>query len=136
MSEPLSGRCLCGAVEFEIPADGLQASACHCAQCRRWAGGPWTAVPVAREALRFLRGEDCVRWFDSSEFARRGHCAACGSSLFYHAHGLDDYRDQIAVSAGALDPPTGLTTASHIFVGSKGDYYQLPDDGAPRRDTV
>jgi hypothetical protein len=25
-----------------------------------------------------------------------------------------------------------MSSTAHIFVGSKGDYYELPDDGLPR----
>ena len=33
----------------------------------------------------------------------------------------------ISVAAGCLDKPTGLKTASHIFVADRGDYYEITD---------
>lgn len=33
-----------------------------------------------------------------------------------------------SIAAGTLDEPTGLRTVAHIFVDSKGDYYQLADE--------
>ncbi len=38
----------------------------------------------------------------------------------------------MAVSAGSLDAPTGVTLAKHIFVAEKGDYYPL-GDGLPQK---
>jgi hypothetical protein len=34
-------------------------------------------------------------------------------------------RDYVSIAAGALDLPTGLVTARHIFVETKGDYYRI-----------
>ena len=36
-------------------------------------------------------------------------------------------RDYVSIAAGALDLPTGLVAARHIFVESKGDYYEISD---------
>ncbi|MEO1251253.1 MAG: GFA family protein [Pseudomonadota bacterium] len=129
----LTGHCLCGGVAFEVDRRDLgEPSACHCTQCRRFAGDVWTAVNVPRDGFRFTAGETLVAWYESSDFARRGFCTKCGSSLFYHAHGLDDYKDRIAIAVGALDAPTGLKTAMHIFVADKGDYYDIAD-GLPQK---
>ena len=39
---------------------------------------------------------------------------------------------RVSIAAGTLDPPTGLATAAHVFVGDSGDYYAICD-GLPRR---
>ena len=67
-----------------------------------------------------------LRWIDSPDSAhdaRRGFCAECGSSLFYHVPG----RERISIAAGCLDAPTGLHTMRQIWVRSAGDYYELDD---------
>ncbi len=68
-----------------------------------------------------------VRWFRSSDSARRGFCPDCGSSLFWQADGAD----RVSVAPGAVDAPTGLHLAGHIFVADKGDYYDIAD-GLPQ----
>ena len=131
-STKLSGRCLCGAVAFSIDADAFDnRTACHCSQCRRWSGHYWASVSGPKEKLTIESGEDKVKWHHASDFARRGFCSECGSSLFWHAHGLDDHRDRIATAFGALDNPTGLKLREHIFVANKGDYYEIAD-GLPQ----
>jgi hypothetical protein len=63
-----------------------------------------------------------------SATVRRGFCGECGSSLLWDEAG----DPRMSICAGTLDAPTGLREKAHIFVGSKGDDYALPDDGLPR----
>ena len=57
----------------------------------------------------------------SPRHARRGFCRECGSSLFWDAPD----RETISISAGALDPPTGLHTTVQIYTDQASDYYEL-----------
>lgn len=125
-----SGRCLCGAVRFEVRGPLRDVLLCHCVECRRWSGHIWAATETQREHLVLLE-ESGLRWIDSPDSdsdARRGFCAECGSSLFWDAPASDT----ICIAAGALDEPTGLRMAAHIYVDHVGDYYELPADGLPR----
>lgn len=122
----IRGGCLCGAVRFSSPGPLAGNSACHCGQCRRWSGHYWASVnvPVASLAV-----QGPVRWFQSSDAARRGFCETCGSALFWQQ--TDPAADKIGVALGALDTPTGLRLERHIFVADKGDYYDIAD-GLPQ----
>jgi len=125
----LSGGCLCGAVRFELRGRVTSVTYCHCAMCRKWHGhlGAYAAVDRAD----FVLIEDrALRWHASSETVRRGFCGECGSSLFFDQDSLP----KMAFCAGSLDAPTGLHSKAHIFVASKGDYYNLTDDGLLRFD--
>lgn len=113
-----TGRCLCGAVVFRGRWSDDPLRACHCGQCRRWSGHVWAGAATADLEIE---GEPC--WFRSSETAERGFCATCGSSLFWRKLGSE----AIEVAAGAVDAPTGLVLAGHIFVADKGDYYAIAD---------
>ena len=64
-----------------------------------------------------------LKWYRSSGEAQRGFCGRCGSSLFWKRDG----QAVTSVCAGAIDGPSGLTLAGHIFVADKGDYYSLGD---------
>ncbi len=121
------GSCLCGSVRFEITGPMRPVVACHCSQCRRTSGHVWAATSVPDGALRLTRA-DGLRWYRSSDHARRGFCTICGASLFWKPDG----EDRTAIAAGALDPPTGLRLDRHIFTADKGDYYDITDD-LPRR---
>ena len=124
---PATGRCLCGAVRFEIHGPLRDVVVCHCGECRRW-GGHVSAMTAARsEHLRFA-ADGGLRWIDSPEsvtHARRGFCGECGSSLFWDAPD----RETISIAAGALDAPTGLRTVRQIYTEDAGDYYEA--EGLP-----
>jgi hypothetical protein len=97
--------------------------------CRKWHGhvGAYAAVDRADFALVEQQG---LQWHASSPHVRRGFCAACGSSLFFDQSDLP----KMAYCAGTLDAPTELSSKAHIFVASKGDYYDLANDGLLRFD--
>jgi hypothetical protein len=120
------GSCLCGAVRFEVAGKLPAPDACHCSQCRRHSGHYFVSTDVPRSALT-LQGAEHVTWFQSSERARRGFCATCGSSLFWDP--VD--RDWMSIAMGAFDPPTGTRVHVHIFVADKSDYYEIAD-GVPQ----
>lgn len=121
------GSCLCGAVRFRTEAIIDHSDACHCAMCRKASGHFWASADVPKEALTIEDAQGALRWYDSSEKVRRGFCGTCGSQLFWDPiHGRS-----IAFAMGALDGPTGLKLSKHIFVGSKGDYYEIAD-GLPQ----
>ena len=64
-----------------------------------------------------------LKWYRSSEVARRGFCRDCGASRFWEPLG----EDRVAVAAGSIDPPSGLKTVRHVFVADKSDYYEIAD---------
>lgn len=117
------GSCLCGAISFKVEGDLAAPDACHCTQCRKLSGHLFASTDVPRSRLT-VRGEEHVRWYQSSAKARRGFCGICGSSLFWDPVG----RDWTGVAMGALDGATGTHLHVHIFVAEKGDYYQIADD--------
>jgi hypothetical protein len=118
-----TGRCLCGAVSYELRGELRDVVICHCGQCRRSHGHVAAFTSLARAGLTLIE-ERGLTWYRSSDKARRGFCSQCGSHLFWEPLG----EDRIAVAAGTIDPPTGLKTLRHIFVADKGDYYEI-DDG-------
>jgi len=122
-----SGHCLCGAVRYEGKGARGRIHVCHCTDCRRWSGGPSFNVGFANGID--IAGLGQVTWFRSSDWAERGSCRSCGSTLFYRL--LDDPAS-INVSVGSLDDATGIgEIEEHIFIDSKPDYYDLTG-GAPR----
>jgi hypothetical protein len=127
-----TGRCLCGAVRYEVRGPLRDVLICHCEECRRWHGHASAFTAARREDLA-VDDERALRWIDSPASdanARRGFCGECGSSLFWDAPG----RETISIAAGTLDGATGSRVAGHIYVSQRPDYYELPDDGVPRHD--
>lgn len=119
----VTGRCECGAVRFRASGARPTVTFCHCSQCRRTSGHHWAATRAPFDQLVFEAAET-LTWYASSDWARRGFCSACGSSLFYRVNG----EDGIGIAAGSLDAPTGLRPGKHIFCASAGDYYTISQD--------
>ena len=119
------GQCLCGAVRYQVEGPLDDPHACHCGMCRRQSGHFVAGVAASRADFS-MTGESSLTWYQSSSFARRGFCSACGSMLFW-----DDGSPRIGINMGSLDQPTGLKLERHIFVEDKADYYQLTD-GLPQ----
>ena len=121
-----TGGCLCGAVRFTIASEMREVSFCHCKQCRKQTGF-YLASIGATDAELSVEGGDHVRWYASSEDAKRGFCDRCGSILFWKRDGSE----HTSITAGALDDGSVLQPKRHIFVENKPDWYTV-SDGLPR----
>lgn len=126
MAEVHHARCLCDAVQIRVDGPLPPGDACHCSQCRRQSGHYWASTDVPRDAVTISGGE-ALTWYQSSGTVRRGFCGTCGSFLFWDVPG----RSTLAIALGAFDTPTGTHIEKHIFVGSRGDYYEIAD-GLPQ----
>jgi hypothetical protein len=118
-----TGGCLCGGVRYRIHGALRGIIACHCSQCRR-TSGHYAAMTSAPAANIELTASGPLLWYKSSDTAERGFCRICGGNLFWRQTGRDD----ISITAGTLDSPTGLRMEQHIFVADKSDYYDINDD--------
>jgi hypothetical protein len=117
------GRCLCGAVTFEVAGALRDVINCHCERCRRFTGHHMAATAVDTAALTVSDSSGALRWFYPVPEAGYGYCSECGSSLFWKG---DVPPDRISICAGVLDPPTGLRTVSAWWVSEASDYHDRP----------
>ncbi len=130
MAEQHRGRCLCGAVK--VTGLGTPTVAvCHCSMCRRWHGAPSISIRFAG-GIEIAAGAESVRWFRSSDWAERGFCGRCGSTLLYRlVEATGDASADLMGESGSFDLPAGLEITEHYFIDEKPDYYRFADD-APR----
>lgn len=64
-----------------------------------------------------------ISTYQSSAWGERAFCKVCGSHLYFHQLGTDNYY----VSAGLFDG-VAFKLASQIFVDKKACYYELAND--------
>jgi hypothetical protein len=120
---------MCGAVRYELKSEPLEAGWCHCRTCQLFSGAPAMAFfGVPAGDFSWTRGEP--RWIRSSNFASRGFCADCGSSLQVRT---DFQPDTVDVTITTLDEPDAIRPEFHIFFGSKVGWFE-PGDNLPRHD--
>ncbi len=121
MTIEAKGSCLCGSVKIEAKTLASSMGACHCSMCRNWSGGPFFAVDGQQAVI--IVGEDKVSRYDSSEWAERAFCSACGTHLFYRLK----QTDQHMLSAGLFDLDGELEFDHQIFIDEKPSYYCFAD---------
>jgi len=103
METILHGRCLCGSVRYEYVGEVKGSSYCHCDDCRRATGGPYTVgVQVDSDKLRMVTGQ--VKGYtaiaDSGRKITREFCPECGSPLFTRA---EKWPENVYLKAGCIE---------------------------------
>ena len=113
-------KCLCGGIKIKIIGKLRYVINCHCSQCMKTHGNFASYTNSLDENITYI-SKSTLRWYNSSNFAKRGFCSKCGASVFYKIKKSNN----ISISAGMFDNPTKLKTFSHIFTKGKLDYYKL-----------
>jgi hypothetical protein len=120
-TDPLSARCLCGAVTLTIHHKPSHFDACHCGMCRKWGGGP--ALGFSCEELE-VSDPSQVGIYASSAWAQRAFCRQCGTHLYFQLQGKDLY----FVPAGFFPHLTDVPFTEEIFIDERPPYYAFAND--------
>ncbi len=127
---PLTGRCLCGSVRFEVTAPLVSAGYCHCTRCQRRTGTAASAgARIAPGSFRITAGEELVRSYQPPDGFAKDFCSRCGGAL-WSRH--PDDPSVISIRLGAFDGDPGIRPRWHQWVESAPDWEAIPDDGLPR----
>jgi hypothetical protein len=118
----MTGRCLCGAVTFTAEHVETDHHACHCSMCRRWSGGSGFLGTTAT-GVAFASTEHLGR-YASSQWADRGFCTKCGTTLFYFLKPTQAY----TVSVGAFEDQSPFRLVREIFIDKKPGGYAFVGD--------
>ena len=113
----LAGGCQCGAVRYRLMAEPTGANICHCRMCQKASGGPFTAFGDVRLS-EFVITSGAIATFSSSDIAKRGFCARCGTPLTYEGLGSD----HISVTLGSLDNPGRAPNAAWSLINGQLAY--------------
>lgn len=133
----LKGGCFCGKVTFIIEAPCLMAFACHCTNCQRLQGAPYTRYAYFPPgAIKPRPGsEEFVVKFNSSENLARYHCGVCGAPVYgvNSAKGFECMGCPIAALErepnGKVLNGEGIKLNGHIFYDTR---VADVDDGVPK----
>jgi hypothetical protein len=131
-SAPITGRCLCGRVRFQVSEPLLEAEYCHCKRCQRRTGTFASAsATTAPGSFRVTEGEELLGTFKPDDGWSDYFCRQCGSDIY--AQSPEDPR-LICVPMGAIDGDPGARPAFHQYVAYAAPWDTVPDDGLPRFD--
>lgn len=79
-AQQIEGACLCGEVTVRAQVSKPILRACHCEMCRQHTSSMFMSLGVDEGSLQFAGP---VKTYRSSDWAERGFCEVCGSTLFY-----------------------------------------------------
>jgi len=108
MTATLTGHCLCGAVTLTALSHAGSVSACHCSMCRRWTGA---AMWVLEAPVESVEVAGPVQRYQSSSFAERAWCVACGTHLW-----IRDDDGPFELMPGLFDDARELPLSHEIYV--------------------
>jgi hypothetical protein len=132
VTEPsLSGRCLCGAVRFEIDEPAHGAGYCHCTRCQRRTGvAASVSAWIDGAGFRVLSGSELVKvWRHPDGGWGKGFCGECGSHLF--SRDPDDPAG-MGIRMSAFDGDPGVRPTSRQYVAYAAAWEPIPEDGLER----
>ena len=104
--------------------------------CRKQQGAAFrSAARISAADLRWIQGEDLVRFYESSPGTFRGFCGVCGSPIInrfdersrsaaFRPAAVSEY----GVALATLDDDPGVRPGFHIFVDSKAPWFEITDD--------
>ncbi|HTR01492.1 MAG TPA: GFA family protein [Candidatus Acidoferrum sp.] len=121
MSIKYVGGCLCGAVRYETAADPAFTGNCHCKDCQRASGGPFTPAMFFPAAAVTISGttKSYRSVADSGNTIDRHFCPECGSQLFTRLGAMPEL---IGLRAGTLDDASLFKPAIDIYVASAAQW--------------
>lgn len=121
----IKGKCLCGAVSVTATINTGDrpaiVRACHCDMCRRHTSSMFMSLATDPGSLVI---EGPVKTFRSSDWAERGFCEVCGSTIFYST--IDDGVRNIA--AGLFDNAGNAPLKLEFFSDMIPQGYALAGD--------
>jgi len=116
---PLTGRCLCGAVTYTADAEPVVQAVCHCADCQRQTGNPFSVLVAVPRAAFEVEGASLASFAtigeDHGGETQRSFCSACGSPLF----SIAAVAPELAfIKAGSLDDSSWVEPAVEAWTSS------------------
>lgn len=119
---------MCSAVRFKATGVPKAMGACHCEMCRRWSGSAFLEVTVPLANIEWEGAENIAR-LQSSDWAERTWCAKCGSPLYYHVTMPGPMSEEVQLSVGLFDDPSGFEFDTEIFIDCKPDSFAYAGEG-------
>ncbi|BBB29625.1 GFA family protein [Neptunomonas japonica] len=120
----MQGSCLCKAVVYEVDSLDMPISHCHCATCQKAHAAAFVATAgVMREHFRWLKGEEVIASFESSQGKLRHFCSQCGSHLMAEREAAP----HVILRVATLDDGPGVKPQSHIWLSHDKSWLEYKD---------
>jgi len=129
MSEHLAGRCLCGAVRYRCDGEPMMTVICHCNDCQRQTGSPYSLFVAVNHDELHVEGDTLSTFVtvgeDTGERRERKFCSTCGSpivSILAEAPGI------AFIKAGTLDDRSWLKPEMEVWSDSAQPWLESTEE--------
>ena len=124
------GKCLCGAVAFEIDVPAVWAWHDHSSASRRAHGAAYaTYVGSWRSRFRLVKGTSAIRrYVEEASGNARSFCVRCGTPLFYERARA---KQMINIPRALFATRTGREPLYHIAIDEMQDWAYVGAELAP-----
>ena len=121
-------RCSCGAVVLSLPGPSKLVVACHCIDCQRRTGAPFSVGAFYPAEVVSVSGspKEFVRTAASGGKVRMYFCPDCGSTVYWKA---DNLPAMFGVAVGAIADPTHPAPIRSVFEQSKHAWVEIAGAG-------
>lgn len=121
-----TGRCLCGAVTYQIAGDPIATAVCHCDHCQRQGGSAFSVNLVVTEDQLTVDGTMSTYVEtgenDDGEYVHRRFCPTCGSAVI----SVLVESGAVAVKAGTLDDKSDVKPLAEVWCVDRQPWVELP----------
>ncbi|KAJ9102089.1 hypothetical protein QFC20_005098 [Naganishia adeliensis] len=117
------GQCLCGQVKITLKKDQDAQVACHCLDCKKLSGAPYTSNTIIDDADAELTGEtkSYTSKADSGNDVEHIFCPTCGSTI---ANRSPAYAGKTCYKTGLFPDYKSVKFGAEIYV--KDRFSSLP----------
>lgn len=119
----ITGRCLCGGIEYQYSQAITELAICHCQQCKQGQGTPFVSnAPIEAAHFTISKGEHLLKSYFSSPNKRRVFCETCGSPMF---SARTDLPSTIRLRVGTISQGHIPTPSYEIYCESKSPWITM-----------
>lgn len=125
ITTPFTGGCACGGIRYQTAAEPVLMLHCHCRDCQRSSGGPFSSFTIVpKDAFRLLQGS--LRFHDRPSEAggetHRGFCTNCGSPIVVTT---DSQPQIVAIRTASLDDPSWFKLQMEVWISDAHPWDQM-----------
>lgn len=128
---PLAGGCACGAIRYDSAAQPVVMLHCHCRDCQRASGGPFSSfVIVPADSFALLRGDPRFHASPSEAGGKthRGFCPDCGAPVYVKPDSAPQF---VAIRTASLDDPSWFAPQIDVWT-SDAHSWDLMNPATPK----
>ena len=131
---PITGRCQCDKVHYQVTEPFLYQYVCHCTDCQKLTSSAYsTAAGIKPGSLQIIKGESInyPKKADSGRTVNCYFCSGCGNRIYHQSQEMPEV---IRLKTGTLDDTGLIKPELHVWLNSKLSWVTI-DESVPQYDT-